>query len=603
MKIMPEKIRNGKFKIGLAIVLTAFLSFVGICGNAGAFEIPTGNENLKLRWDNTIRYSLAYRTSEQDNQLLANANADDGDRNFKKNSVVGNRIDLLSEMDLVFKNDYGFRVSGAGWYDFAYQGDFTPNTSTATSNHLDNGLPRAGQLPKRANDLYLAGGELQDLFVYGKADIGGMPLNVKLGRLTVYWGEGMLAGGAIGGIDYGQSPFDLQKGLMLPGTEAKELFMPLTQIALQAQPTDKITVLGQYLFEWRRSRFPEGGTYLGFLDALDESGESLVIGPGQRVTRGDDITPNPLRNIGVGVRYRSDWLDGTVGVYYRKFADTMPQVAIKPNAAVLPAAVGNALGYTQLAATDPAPFAFSPLSIPDIIAGRMGNYYTSYAENIDLLGISLNKTILGVSVGAELSYRWRMPLVSTPTLILPTPLALATPGAIDHIPDGGEALGARGNVAFGVLNFVGFIQEPPFCNTVFWIVEFTWHHLDTVTENAAVLQSSDAGYTGIDGIDRDSFGGAVTFTPTWYQVLPGVDLSMPLSFSMGLSGNSPVTAGGNHDSGSWLAGLSVDVWKKYQLALNYIGFFGEIENGITNGGGTAGLRDRGFVNLTFSTKF
>jgi hypothetical protein len=37
----------------------------------------------------------------------------------------------------------------------------------------------------------------------------------------------------------------------------------------------------------------------------------------------------------------------------------------------------------------------------------------------------------------------------------------------------------------------------------------------------------------------------VNFTPTWFQVFPGADLSMPLSYSRGMSGNSAVGSGGN----------------------------------------------------------
>src|SRR5262245_51902889 len=69
------------------------------CGNAGAFEIDTGNEDVRLRFDNTIRYNLGLRVESQDPALLGNPNIDDGDRNFKKNGIVNNRLDLLSEVD------------------------------------------------------------------------------------------------------------------------------------------------------------------------------------------------------------------------------------------------------------------------------------------------------------------------------------------------------------------------------------------------------------------------------------------------------------------------------------------------------------------------
>ncbi len=42
-------------------------------------------------------------------------------------------------------------------------------------------------------------------------------------------------------------------------------------------------------------------------------------------------------------------------------------------------------------------------------------------------------------------------------------------------------------------------------------------------------------------------GIGLAFTPTWFQVFPGVDLSAPVTYSRGLSGNAPTIFGGNQD--------------------------------------------------------
>src|SRR6185369_14729356 len=113
------------------------------CGTAGAIEIDVGNEDMQVRFDNTVRYNFGRRIEKQDPAILGNLNADDGDRNFGKNSTVNNRIDLLSEFDVVYQRKFGGRVSATGWYDNAYSGSFD-NTSLATSNHLVNGAPAFG---------------------------------------------------------------------------------------------------------------------------------------------------------------------------------------------------------------------------------------------------------------------------------------------------------------------------------------------------------------------------------------------------------------------------------------------------------------------------
>jgi hypothetical protein len=92
----------------------------GATGAAQAFDIDTGSDDLRARWDNTVRYNLGSRVEGQDAAILANANADDGDRNFDKGSLVTSRLDLLPEFDLVWQRKYGLRLSAASWYDHAY---------------------------------------------------------------------------------------------------------------------------------------------------------------------------------------------------------------------------------------------------------------------------------------------------------------------------------------------------------------------------------------------------------------------------------------------------------------------------------------------------
>ena len=107
----------GAFLIAAAVTLLSGL--IGTDRGASAFEIKTGNDDIKVNWDNTVKYNFGVRAQGQDQGLLKNPNLDDGNRNFP-NGVVTNRVHLLSEFDAVFKKDYGFRVSGAFWYDQRY---------------------------------------------------------------------------------------------------------------------------------------------------------------------------------------------------------------------------------------------------------------------------------------------------------------------------------------------------------------------------------------------------------------------------------------------------------------------------------------------------
>src|SRR5215471_15509100 len=77
-----------------------------------AAEIYAG-DGLEVRWDNTLRYSVALRPLSRSAELLSYINGDDGDRNFAP-GLVSNRFDLLSELD-ISAGDFGVHASAAAW--------------------------------------------------------------------------------------------------------------------------------------------------------------------------------------------------------------------------------------------------------------------------------------------------------------------------------------------------------------------------------------------------------------------------------------------------------------------------------------------------------
>src|SRR5512136_106711 len=83
--------------VGPLLVFVAVLSTLLFPALVCAFEIQTGSEDFKLRWDNTLRYTLSQRVKGQNDAILRSPNNDDGDRNFDV-GIVSNRLDILSEV-------------------------------------------------------------------------------------------------------------------------------------------------------------------------------------------------------------------------------------------------------------------------------------------------------------------------------------------------------------------------------------------------------------------------------------------------------------------------------------------------------------------------
>lgn len=588
-----------------------------MAGNSYALEIPVGNEDLNVRWDNTIRYNYAHRIEAQDEALLKNPNFDDGNRNFDK-GMVSNRLDILSELDVVYKNKHGMRVSVAGWYDDAYNQGFD-NNNVATSNHLEDGKAAIG-VPNFVERYYQGpSGEILDAFVFTNVDLAEMPINIKAGRHTVYWGESLLFSGALHGVSYGQAAVDAAKGFAVPGAEVKELFRPLNQVSAQMRIKSDLSLAMQYFFDWERYRLPDSGTYLGFNDALHESGETLISGTA-RLVRGEDSTPSGKGDIGLALRWSPEFLDGTVGFYARRFSDTLPQLHVRPAALPftrLPAANCKALGFDDTAIPGTCHINPAAANASDVKAGRGGTYHLAYGDEVDLLGFSLAKGIGGVSVGIDLSYRKNMPLFSDAVTILPTALVDKNKGQINYVPTDGETGGARGDTLHGVVNLLGLVGATPVWNQLSWATELTWNRWQKVTQNEAVFKGRDNYDIKVDGVgstldkvSKDFFGIAANVTPMWYQVLPAVDIYLPLSVSVGLSGNSAVNLGGNEKSGTYSLGVGADIQQRYRVDLKYTDFLGEYQKSTT--GPTAGmvaisngnptqLKDRGMMTLTFKT--
>ena len=619
----PNSLRKPRPSARLAPVALAALAALTASAPARAVEFNTGNSDYVLRWDNTVRYNLGVRTQAQKSEILGNANFDDGDRNFSKGKLVANRLDLLTEADLVIQKKYGLRVSAAAWADGAYSN--LSNTNSATANTLVNNVPTPGALSAYTKR-YAKGpsGEFLDAFVFANTTVGDVPLSIRAGRHTVYWGESLLGGGAVHGISYGQYSLDLWKALSTPGIEAKELFRPRTSITVQAQPSTELTLAAQVFFDWESARYPESGSYLTVSDALLHGGDSLVVGPNQRLVHGADGESKKTGDFGVSARWSPQWLDGTAGLYLRRTADIQPQLAVVPAVAAIPTPfclpaggppAGHYLGAPQANGTVTCYINPAAASLGQITQlGQVGQYAAYYGRNVDVLGLSLSKSLAGMSVGAELSYRRNMPLQSIPVTVLPAPLANPAAGQLSTTQLAGldgDAPGARGNTLHGVLSLIGLMPKTGLFDTASWQAEVVWNRWMSVSQNAAAFKGSDAyraNPANIDAVTKDFVGLGINFTPTWFQVFPSVDLSLPLSWSGGLIGNSAVTSGGNKDAGSYSVGVSADIQSRYSLALRYVGFYGPYSvtpagtMNVPNGTPPA-LSDRGHVLLTFKTTF
>src|SRR5438105_2659277 len=115
-------------KSRVAALVAGALAALGSAGGSNAMTFDTRNPDLSVRWDNTIRYNLSMRAERKDPRIANAPTTDESDNKFDRGDIVNNRIDLLTELDLMYKEMTGFRVSAAGWYDYGYH-DTTVKTA------------------------------------------------------------------------------------------------------------------------------------------------------------------------------------------------------------------------------------------------------------------------------------------------------------------------------------------------------------------------------------------------------------------------------------------------------------------------------------------
>ncbi|MEZ5571482.1 MAG: DUF1302 family protein [Halioglobus sp.] len=552
--------------------------------NAQAFKFDTGGD-WDIRWDNTVKGNMMLRVQDMDPSIYdpnrtkpsasAAALADDATYSVKQGHFASQRIDLLSEMDVIWKDRFGFRVSGAGWYDFAYSDSAYPKRgptkgfpsvySTFTALTV-----QPGDYTDKAEDLHYRGGELLDAFVFGNWDVGDAAITARLGRHTLYWGQSLLSIGAIHGFAGSMAALDLAKGLGTPGSEAKELFMPNNKISSTVQFSDKLSISGYYAFEFVPLRWPEAGTYFSLNEALTENSECLtaVAGAnGRSCLRAVDYKSKSSGDWGINVKYFIEPLDLEAAFIYMNATDRL-------TSGLYSVFDGGTPDEQALAAQTNATL--------------LGHYGWVYKNDIDVVGISLSKEMFDISWGMDLLYRNNMALNPdlAATLFAPLP-SVSSPDPGNNYP------GPTGDTVHLVMNGLGFLDgDWGLWDGGTYVMELTLSELidfGQFENKANVLVKEKNLCSNFSGI----------FKPTWYQVRPGMDMSFLSSINYTMScKQAPNSAGGNEKVGNGSVGVSVDIDQVWNVALNYNIYYGPQANGTA-----AFIKDRDNVALTVKRTF
>jgi len=548
------------------------------CTAARAAVFDTGIDDLSLRWDNTVKYSNAFRLKQRDPLLISDINQDDGDRNFGK-GLISNRFDLLSEADLTYRN-FGMRLSGAAWYDTVYNrhndnnssGAFGPGTSTVNST----GAPNAFLTTTR--NLHGREAEFLDAFVSAKGDVAGHLASVRLGRFAQVWGESLFFGAnAIGGA---MTAVDTVKLASVPNTQFKETMLQVPQVSGQIAIVPGVSFSGYYQFHFRPDQFPGVGSYFSAVDNTPYGGQTTILAPGVTVPTQMRSTNNSGQG---GVSLHFALAETDYGLYWLRFDDKAFQVV-------------PVLGA--------GPMGVAPTSFQDL-----------YARGITAFGGSFSHTFGDANVAGEASIRNNMDLASSHGA---DASALAPPGVIAPNDNYRNPAYAVGRTAHVNLSTLWSVPRTPLWEEASFAGELAWNRVLSCQKNCTIY--SYATNTGVidPNSTRDAINFRGVFSPTYRQVVNGVDLSVPVglgyapkdSRSRALGAGASLPAGGG-DVSIGVNGSYLDAWR---FSMSYTHYLGTANTFLAAPAGSpAGtqqsfsygqaLKDRDFVAFSLARTF
>jgi hypothetical protein len=318
---------------------------------------------------------------------------------------------------------------------------------------------------------------------------------------------------------------------------------------------------GYYQFDWKRTRLPGAGSYFSSLDMLDAGGERFFVGPGPAFFRANDIEAKDSGQGGVQLRFRPSGSDLEYGFYAARYHDKTPQLYATPGAG------------------------FNPLT------GQVGQLRLVFPEAVKTAGVSASTVLGDANVAAELSYRTNMPLVSN--------LQIDPTGTADNAGRALYAVGKSAQLNLSAIYALG--QSSMFDNAIF-TAEIGFNRLMSITRNPSALDPNTT---------RNAWGLRMIFEPNYYQVLPGLDLAVPIGIGYNGAGNSAVVGafnGGVDDGGDLSIGLRGTYLGNTKIGLNYTRFLGTAKTTLDPAKGYQfsfgqALKDRDYISLSVQAAF
>lgn len=393
--------KNKKTYSSLTMLSAAITLASAAPAYAVSFEVGDGWEG---QWNTTLSLGSQWRAEGQDNELYSAENGalvgksgglgdkiDSGNLNYDKGDRFSTIAKFVSDVSLS-RNEMGALIRVKGWYDYTLENEDV-NFGSVSNGYRKRPLNDDGfETLQKYKGLYLL-----DSYVYNTFYMQQTPVQLRLGRQVVNWGESIF----LQGVNQ-VNPLDVP-ALRRPGTEVKEALLPVWMAYMNVGLADGMAVEAFYQLKYENTPVEGCGHYWSQTDGVigQDLGDCNVTGaiiPG--LTSPDSINaggylpaykgkdPSDSGQWGIAFRMPIDALAGELGLYYLNYHSRTPFVGVRKGNPPSMAAFPNA----------PAP-----------LSGSIGSSW-EYPEDIRLFGLSYSMELGSWSTGAELSYSPNQPV-------------------------------------------------------------------------------------------------------------------------------------------------------------------------------------------------
>ena len=442
--------RKKYLAVAIPLLMTAHAH--GVEFNIGQIEGSFGSQ---------LSLGSSWRVQGADESLLTNtdgeaSNSDDGNRNYASGDAFSQIFKGSHDLQFSYQNFGGF-VRGKYWYDSAIENNSVdyghgPTTDVGGQSGTELSYNNGEKLDdSEFNDLSKASGaELMDAYVYGEFDILDMPLDVRLGKQVVSWGESTFITGGVNSIN----PIDVN-AYRRPGAEVKEVLLPVNMAYTNLGLTENLSLETFYQLEFQEHVIPGCGTFFSSNDYASEGCNNISIQDGVTSIERDVDGKRDASDdgqYGMAFRFTSEALGDTeFGLYTMNIHNRVPSINFVKNdvsnaavlsnlsaqyiAGVTAAGIatlaengieeGHPAYATQLAGIEAQANAtvgaFVTANGADAISAAVvddSGYYVTYKEDIQVTGLSFSSTVGSVALSGEVSYKKDVPVqINGPQMI------------------------------------------------------------------------------------------------------------------------------------------------------------------------------------------